>query len=137
MKLPLLLSIAILGSIVSCTKVYVPSTSPSDTTNQVTHTSKDVIEFRVNGNATIARVRYSDSLGGLNQVNTILPFNSEFTSTRDSIFLSLEATPLSYQYTIFSPFLSVQIFVNGTLFKEASSSDFLLNTISVSGVYRH
>jgi hypothetical protein len=30
----------------------------------------------------------------------------------------------------------VQIFTNGTLFREASSTDFFLSTVSVSGTWR-
>jgi hypothetical protein len=122
----------------SCTKVYVPS-APSNTDNQNQGTTKilhDTVEFRVIGNATGAKVRYSNTLDGLLQINTTLPFQISIDSIKDSIFLSLEATPTGFSGATFSPFMTVQIFVNGNLFREASSSSIFLDTISVSGTYR-
>jgi len=51
------------------------------------------------------------------------------------MFLSIDATPTSYPFLLF-PFMSVQIFVDGLLFREASSADFLLATITASGTWR-
>jgi hypothetical protein len=52
------------------------------------------------------------------------------------MFVSLDATPTNYPVFVSVPFLSVQIFANGSLFREANSSSFLLSTISVSGTWR-
>lgn len=118
-----------------------PSTLPVTTTNPgnpnapvpVTVTK---IEFRVTGNASGARVRYSNSNDGLAQVTTVLPFVFSMSTQQQSLFLSIEATPTSYASFAVFPFMSAQIFVNGILFRENSSSDFLLQTIIASGTWR-
>ena len=95
------------------------------------------IEFRVSGNATGARVRYATSTDGSSQVTSALPFVFTIAVAQPSIFLSLAATPLSYGFLgLSSPFMSAQIFVNGILFREATSSDFFLSTVSASGTWR-
>jgi hypothetical protein len=94
------------------------------------------IEFRVLGTATSALVRMSTPLDGLTQVTTTLPYNSGFTTSASSLFLSLEGTPQSYSFTGGAPFFAVQIIVNGVLFREATASDFMLNTLSVNGTWR-
>jgi hypothetical protein len=95
----------------------------------------DVIQFRVDGNAASVRIRQSDPLNGLSQLTTTLPYVAGFSSTQPFAFLSIEATPATYPLTVTSPFLSVQIVVNGTVFREASSVD-RTATIAVSGTYR-
>ena len=95
-----------------------------------------MIEFRVQGNASSVRVRYSSPLDGLVQVVTSLPYFNSFSTEASSMFLSLEATPTAYPFAVNVPVLQVQIFANGSLFREASSADFSLNTISVSGTWR-
>lgn len=128
--------------VANCTKVYVPTTGPSDTyyagsTNTTgTVNGRDTIEFRVLGNASSAQIRFNNSLDGLVQTQAVLPFVTSITSTRDNIFLSLEATPTNYSVSTVQPFLSVQIYVNGILFREATSSSFLLNTLTVNGTFR-
>jgi hypothetical protein len=92
--------------------------------------------FRVTGNASSVRVRYSNPTDGLLQVVTALPYSAAYSSTADSIFLSLEATPLSFPFAVTHPFTSAQIYVNDTLFREASSNDFLSSTLFVSGTWR-
>jgi hypothetical protein len=98
---------------------------------------RDRIEFRVLGNATAAHVRHTTSFDGGTQVTTGLPYLANFDSTASSVFLSLDATPTSFPFSVAYPFMQVQIFVNGTLFRETSSSDFFLTTISVNGTWRH
>ena len=127
----------------ACTKVYVPNPTqptvderPNNTLPQPIPIRRDFVEIRVTGNATSARIRYSNPLDGLIQVTTVLPFFVAFESVKDTLFLSLEVTPVSYGLLTNSPFMSAQIFVNGNLFREAASSDFLLNTIIVSGTFR-
>ena len=96
----------------------------------------NVIEFRVNGNPTLARVRFSDPVDGLTIVTTILPYSISIQTSQTTMFLSLEATPTAYPFSINIPFMQVQIFANGSLFREANSSDFSLNTIAVNGTWR-
>jgi len=95
----------------------------------------DLIQFRVDGNAASVRIRESDPLNGLSQTTTTLPYVAAFSNTQAFVFLSLEATPAAYPLTVTAPFLSVQIVVNGILFREASSVD-RTATIAVSGTYR-
>ena len=130
----LLFVVAVLA--MSCTKVY--NQLPNQPTPVPTEPKvvRDTIEFRVNGNPALVRIRYSDGLDGLNQTTSVLPFQTAFTSTREFVFLSLEASPLSYPAAVTIPFLNVQIYVNGILFREASSSDFTTNPVIASGTYR-
>jgi hypothetical protein len=111
--------------------------NPSDPSSP--QIQNQTIEFRVTGNATGARIKYSTSFDGTVQVLTTLPFIQSVTlpSTASTSFLSLEATPLSYgSAAAYYPYMTVQIFVNGVIFREAGSNDFLLTTLSVSGNYR-
>lgn len=119
------------------TIVNVP-TQPSNTvTGGGTPTpTKTTIQFRVTGNAVNARVRYATPVDGLGQVVTSLPYFLSQTTTTDSMFLSLEATPIAYSGSVFFPFLSVQIVVNGEVFREATAQTFLLNPLEVSGQWR-
>lgn len=131
----LLVSLALLSSlgfVTSCDDdgpQVIVGTSP-------TQTIKIPIEFRVVGNAGSARVRYSNPSDGLTQVVTTLPFVTSFTTSQEHIFVSLEATPISFPFSVTYPFNAVQIFADGMLFREASSTDFLQSTIGVSGTYR-
>ncbi len=132
----------LLSGIVGCgdTNIIVP-TQPSSTStiNTVTNppTSTPVaIQFRVTGNATSVRIRYSNERDGLIQTVTTLPYFTTFTSTSDAVFLSLEVTPLVFSASTDNPFLAAQIFVNGNLFREATSTSYFLNTIAVDGTWR-
>jgi hypothetical protein len=111
----------------------VPTPTPTPT---VTPIPLNVIEFRVNGNPTLAKVRFSDPVDGLTIVTTVLPYSISIQTAQTTMFLSLEATPTSYPFSVNVPVLQVQIFANGSLFREANSADFSLNTISVSGTWR-
>jgi hypothetical protein len=120
-----------------CGDTIVNYPSPTQPTNESTNTPKVVtIQFRVSGNAQSVRVRYSNERDGLVQTTTTLPFFTSFTSTASNLFLSLEVTPISFSAITDYPFLNAQIFVNGDLFREASSTSFFLNTISVDGTWR-
>lgn len=112
-------------------------TTPSTTTDKPTTPVKHTIQFRVIGNATSARVRYSTPLDGLGQVVTSLPWFDTLTVSGDSLFLSLEAAPLSYGFGVLYPFLSVQIVVDGNVFREATTQDFLLAPLATSGQWRN
>lgn len=111
---------------------------PTQPSNQTTTPAvvKSTIEFRVVGNPTSVRVRFSSPGEGLTQLVTTLPYSVTFTTTADSLFLSLEATPISYSFITDYPFLSTQIVVNGTVFREATSNEFLLHTLTVTGTWR-
>src|SRR5262245_17586894 len=106
----------------SCNKIYTngPTTVTDDNGNpDPTPVADDTvkIEYRVQGNALSARIRYSNDIDGLSQVVTTLPYDATITGNGDSMFLSLEATPTGYAFEVIYPFLAVQIFVNGKLFK--------------------
>lgn len=107
-------------------------TQPSTTPAVVKHT----IQFRVLGNASSARVRYSTPVDGLGQVVTSLPYFSTFTITGDSLFLSLEGTPISYGFGVLDPFMAVQIAVDNVVFREATTQTFIIAPLSVSGQWR-
>jgi hypothetical protein len=111
-------------------------TTPSATTNASPPVVHHTIVFRVLGNTTSARVRYSTPLDGLGQVVTSLPYFNSLSTTGDSMFLSLEATPISYGFGILYPFLSVQIVVDNTVFREATTQDFTLAPLAISGQWR-
>jgi len=117
------------------TIINVPN-QPSAVTSSTTAATSNKLEFRVTGNASSARIRYSTPLDGLVQTTTTLPFFTSFSTKADDVFLSLEVTPIGYNAIVNNPFLSAQILVNNTLFREATSTDFLLYTISVNGVWR-
>ena len=134
MRSCLVVLVALLVAGCGDTIVNLPTTpTPSTTTPAVKTTT---IQFRVIGNATSARVRYSTPLDGLGQVVTSLPYFNTVTTTGDSLFLSLEGSPISYGFGVLYPFLSVQIVVNGIVFREATSQDFLTAPLSVSGQWR-
>jgi hypothetical protein len=109
-----------------------PPTAPTPPPSVV----KTVIEFRVQGNASSVRVRYSSPLDGLVQVVTSLPYFNSFSTEASSMFLSLEAAPLTYPTIITNPFLSVQIVAGGTMFREATSNDFFFVPLQASGTWR-
>jgi len=124
-------------SVAGCgdTNVWIP-TAPSDqATPAVVAVVKSTISFRVFGNASQVRIRYSTPIDGLTQVVTSLPYTNTFTTVDQSMFLSLEGTPLIYP-VILNPFFSVQIVTDGVLFREATANDFTANTLSVSGTWR-
>lgn len=125
-----------------CSRIYlVNPTSPSSSTittndpNTPITTDSNIIEFRVNGNTTLAKIKFSDPVDGLTIVNTVLPYDISISTKLTTMFLSIEATPTIY-ITGANPFLQVQIFVNGNLFREANLSDFTITTLSVSGTWR-
>jgi hypothetical protein len=136
-RLRLLLCALALAGASACgdTIVNVP-TNPSNATSTTTPPKTSQIQFRVTGNASSVRVRYSTPTDGLVQTVTTLPFFTSFNTSADNLFLSLEVTPITYSALVNYPFLSAQILVNNDLFREATSTDFFLYTISVNGVWR-
>jgi hypothetical protein len=109
---------------------------PNDPTPLPPAVVKHTIQFRVTGNATSARVRYSTPVDGLGQVVTSLPYFNTLTIAGDSLFLSLEGSPITYGFGVLYPFMSVQIVVDNTVFREATTQDFLLSPLSISGQWR-
>jgi hypothetical protein len=130
--------VLLIGLVSACERtIVVNPTNPSTNPTTPTEVAKPIkVDYRVSGNAITARIRYSNPIDGLTQVITALPFSVSFSTTTDQIFLSIESTPLTYPSTVIYPFMSVQIFVNGVLFREASSADFVQNPISVNGTWR-
>jgi len=135
-RLRLLLCALALAGASACGDTIVNIPNPTQPTSATTTPVTSQLQFRVTGNATSARIRYSTPLDGLVQTTTTLPFFTSFNTTSDNLFLSLEVTPIGYSGIVNNPFLSAQILVNNTLFREATSTDFLLYTISVNGVWR-
>jgi len=130
--------ITLIIGVSACDRTYyygTPTTpTPTPTPTPVVTTNK--IEFRVIGNASSVRVRYSDPIDGLNQTITTLPYFISFTTDQKSMFLSLDVTPLGYGLGTTAPFIGAQIVVNGVLFREATSNDFLMGTVSINGTWR-
>lgn len=131
--IPVILA-ALLVSACGDTIVNVP-TQPSAVVTPTPTVVTTRIGFRVSGNASSVRIRYSTERDGLVQTVSTLPYFTSFNTTADNLFLSLEVTPISYSVFQF-PFLSAQITADGNLFREATSNEFLLNTLTVSGTWR-
>ena len=114
-----------------------PTMSPTPTPVPAVITPlSNIVEYRVQGNSIGAIIRYSNPIDGLTSVTTGLPYAIQFATTQTTMFVSLEATPTGFPGTIFSPFISVQIFVNNILFREATSQEFVIRTISAGGTWR-
>ena len=131
-----LVTLVVVGA---CNRTYITSPSPTPTPTPTTTplpVTSNTIEFRVLGNATNVNIVYSFPTDGITLVTSVLPYDVSYSTSSDTVFLSLSATPITYPFSVLVPFLSVQIFANGNVFREATSSDFLLNTISVSGTWR-
>lgn len=129
-----ILLLVVLGALaLACRqRTYVTVTAPTavPTTPAVV---KHTIQFRVLGNPTSVRVRYSTPVDGLGQVVTSLPYFNTVTLTGDSLFLSLEGTPISWASAIQFPFLSIQIVVDNVVFREATSQEFNGAPLATSG----
>jgi hypothetical protein len=111
-----------------------PTPLPTNPPNNPTPVQVSKIEYRVSGTSTTVRVRFTNAVDGTTQVISTLPYVATITTNESSMFLSLEASSVSSLYNLY-PFMSVQIFVNGVLFREAVSND-LFTTLSVSGTWR-
>ena len=91
----------------------------------------DVVEFRVVGDLPLVTVDVSNALDGLSRVTTVLPYTSTLSlGGRDGVFISLTARGTG------SGFLHASIFINGIIFREASSAQLFNPLVSVSGTYR-
>ena len=129
------MAVALLGIRCGDTVINNVPTGPTPQT-KAPEVIRTTIEFRVVGNASAVRVRYSSPADGLTQVITSLPYSSGFTTEAASMFLSLEALPIQYPLVLNFPFLSVQIVAGGNLFREATSNEFILNPLLISGTWR-
>jgi hypothetical protein len=100
--------------------VLAPTTPVADT----------LVEFRVSGDLPNVTVRVSNSLDGLTQITTVLPYSQRITFHDERVvFLSLDARATG------TGFLHVAIFINGVMFREASTSTFS-PFVAVSGTFR-
>jgi hypothetical protein len=124
-------------TVLACDKTYITvPTAPGQLPAGTGTTPRHVIQFRVIGNASSARVRFSTPADGLDQVITTLPYFNGFTTTNTSVFLSLEVTPAGYPMLTLYPFLAAQIVVDDALFREATAADLSLGTLAVNGTWR-
>lgn len=90
----------------------------------------DVVEFRVEGDLPQVTIRVNNGVDGLSQTQSVLPFSSQLVlRDRAAVFLSLDARATG------TGFLHAAIFINGVIFREASSST-VNPLVSVSGTYR-
>lgn len=130
---------------VGCTRVYnqLPATGLSTMTAPSTTPTPDTIEFRVFGaiGSALATIRYTDSINGLTvQSAASLPYLARITSTQPQIFLLLDASvPASMQLVdgVVQPAdLQVQIFVNGTLFREGYATGVSALDATAEGTWR-
>ena len=94
----------------------------------------DRVDFRVLGNVAGMIVRQADSINGSTQATTTPPWFITVDSTRETLFVSLDAVTIAPAFSGTS-FVTVQILVNGTIFREASVTGFLPSA-SISGTYR-
>jgi hypothetical protein len=129
------LVVLLVGLVLACTDVVVVPTAPTAPTPTLPPpAAADVVEFRVVGDLPFAIVRVTNSLDGLSQSSSVLPYTSTLSiaAGRESVFLSVDARGPSP--AVFG-FLHAAIFVNGLLFREASSVR-LDPIASVSGTWR-
>jgi hypothetical protein len=122
------IAVAVLALVLAggCVKNYTTPTSPDPVVVPppvaiVPHT----IEFRALGTVTRAHLTYGSAQDGTTEWNGDLPWSASFTTRRSSLFVYCYGEALSFGE------IRVQIFVDGELFREASSSDF--GTAQASG----
>jgi hypothetical protein len=127
--------------LVSCQNIFDGDDDKNgrDRSNSPTNPSplldRDTIEFRVFGaqllNAFVT-IRHTNSLDGqTNYVGTV-PYGFTFQNSEEFIFLYIEATAVP---SLVGANLQVQIYVNGRIFREASSQGFTLYS-QAFGTYR-
>lgn len=88
------------------------------------------IEYRVIGTIPDAHIVYQSASQGTTIVTSKLPWVAGFDTLQDTVFVSLNATSTLSQDI--EGDLIVQIFVDGTLFRESRESGFDLD-VTVSG----
>lgn len=111
------------------------SPTPLPTPTPAPAPKPDRVEFRVIGSHRNVLIRHVSSQDGTTQVTSDLPYTSSFTTLEPTMFLSLEANANSTFVTGSTPFLSIQILVNGTVLREASSNLFFASLL-ISLTYR-
>lgn len=132
-----LLVVLMAVTVVACGDTYITvPTAPTAVTPPTVPVTPVTIEFRALGTPTSVRVRTSAPADGLAQVVTTLPYFASFKTTSDTLFLSLEGTPLIHGLLATSPFFAIQILVNGNLFRESTSTNLFPETLLVSGTWR-
>jgi MmpS family membrane protein len=115
-SLGLLVLLALAGS--GCVKNYPPL--PSDSTDPTTAPTpvpvSHTVEFRVLGTVPLTDITYGNSQDGTTMTETTVPWAASFKTTRTTLFVYLKAQ------SAFSGTITAQIFVDGTLFREASNN---------------
>jgi hypothetical protein len=120
------------------TPIPATATSPTPTPTPTPTPSADIIEFRVTGNVTEAAITTTDPFNGNQITVTSLPYSLTVNSTRASAFVAVDAqtlTATSVTGTFVGNYVLAQIYVNGTVFLQAT--DFAaLPHATVSGTWR-
>jgi len=124
------LAIALVLVATGCGDTYIDVNNPLQPSSIGGATNTDVVEFRVDGDVPLVTVRVNNGLDGLAQTTSVLPFTQRLPLLdRESVFLSIDARATGFG------FLHVAIFVNGVIFREASSET-LSPYVTVNGTYR-
>jgi len=120
----LLLALPLLGLMAGCTTLCGCSEDKGDTvapTPLPTPPAVHTIDFRVTGtDPGTVEIALTSTQEGTSTIRTNLPWFSSFQTTRTSMFLSLSAQDRDF----FSGTVTVQIYVDGVLFREASVTGF-------------
>jgi hypothetical protein len=108
--------------------------SPTTPTPTAPAPNTDRIEYVVQGANLLgpATIRFDDPLNGLTLTTSDLPYVATATNTDPSAFLYVEASGFGQ---FLQSTLQVQIFVNGRIFREGSSTGFTMFA-SASGTYQ-
>lgn len=127
------LAVAILlaTSAACCVKTYYPTptkggadASPvAPTPLAVSHT----IEFRALGTAPGVEITYGSAQEGTTVITTLVPWSASFKTTRTNLFVFLTAKAQGFGH------LSVQIFIDGELFREADADALPGDLVQASG----
>ena len=99
--------------------------TPAPTPIPVAHTY--TVEYRVIGTSRTADIVYASTIYGSTELSTGLPWFASLQSNKDKIFVTL------YTRAEGGAPLRVQILVDGTLFREASTDGIFTTSVEVSG----
>lgn len=134
------IALALLGA---CTRVYYDRrndsttsiASPTSPTPTPPAVKTDRIEFRVFGTGLgPVLIKFTNAIDGLTVLSSAsLPYIATVRSDEPAIFLYGEASALS---TLTTGTLQIQVFVNGTLFREGSASGIGSLLATASGTWR-
>lgn len=113
------------------TIVQVP-TAPTPSSPVVSTTR---VEFRVIGTHRGVTVRYVTAQDGTVQVTTDLPWIAAFSTTAESMFLSLDVATSGFLTGVQTPFITAQILVNGNVVRE-TTSNLYVTTLTLNYTFR-